>query len=202
MDLDLVLAVLQVLTLAVFLLCDMYLDLVLAVLPVLTLAVLLLCDIDLDLVLTVVPVLTLVVLSATLVILVVQAYLLRRSLQSAIYHQIVDQNLHLNEVMLGRSLGVKRALLNSTEDDVTKIDTDLIAESLIDHYENVFVQHRLANLPKTVWPGWEYYMLHTILKTPVLSDAWLRMKDHMDAGFVSFVKRRQIRDQRQDAVDF
>lgn len=164
----------------------MDLDLVLAVLQALTLAVLWLCDMDFDLALAVLQVLTLAVLLLTLLTLVVQARLLRRSLQSAIYQQIVDQNLHLNEVMLGRSRDVKRALLD-TKDTEVKIDTELIAKSLIDHYENVFLQHRLASLPNTVWPGWKKYMRQRIRNTPVLHDAWSRMKDHMDASFVSYV---------------
>ena len=107
-------------------------------------------------------------------------------MQSAIYNQIVDQTLHLNEIMLRAAPEAKRALLDTADSD-EKIDTDLIATSLIDHYENVFVQHRLANLPKKVWPGWKKYMRRRIRETKVLDEAWNRMKDHMDTGFVSYV---------------
>jgi len=131
---------------------------------------------------------------ATLTVLVYQTRALIRSIRANIYNQIVQQNLRLNEVLVSNSqiariLSNKIDLGSVSESDLSVAKT--LASSFINHYENVYIQHKLTNLPETVWPGWETYMHNRILESPLMSEVWREMKPVMDKDFVAYVEKRE-----------
>jgi len=123
--------------------------------------------------------------------LVFQNRQLSRSTRSNTYNQIVDQNLHLNALLISLERSAVDAIFgNKRTDDVDEEDLHkarVVAASLIDHYENVFIQNRLGNVPASVWPGWEAYMAKRILRYPLVASVWREMRPTMDAGFVAYV---------------
>ena len=90
---------------------------------------------------------TVVILLATMGVLIWQTRALLSSIQASTYNQIVDQNLRVNELLLKEP-----ELLPEFWGEKDAART-LLAHSIIDHYENVTVQHSIKNLPETVWPG-------------------------------------------------
>lgn len=123
----------------------------------------------------------------TLVVLAWNARLLLRSIQSATYNQIVDQNLNLNAMVLRESDVVKLALLDMEAETEGDVSTKILARTFIDHFENVFLQHGIANLPDSVWPQWRSYMIRQINSVQVIQEEWLGMKKHMHKGFVKMI---------------
>lgn len=104
------------------------------------------------------------------------------------YNEIVGQNLHLNEVLLTHAAETDPQLLGPVVNDNGNPKTILLARSLVDHLENVFVQHQLANLPESVWPGWKTYIVEKILGVPALLSEYELMKPTLDSGFVALIE--------------
>ena len=67
------------------------------------------------------------------------------------------------------------------------VEEELMATSFIDHYENVFIQHRLTNIPEDVWPGWRDYMRDRILGEAPLMKAYKTAYPTLDKGFRKYV---------------
>ena len=127
---------------------------------------------------------TVVILLATMGVLIWQTRALLSSIQASTYNQIVDQNLRVNELLLKEP-----ELLPEFWGEKDAART-LLAHSIIDHYENVTVQHSIKNLPETVWPGWKEYIPTSIWRIPALREAYLNMREHMDRIFTDLVDER------------
>lgn len=146
------------------------------------------CEIVLDWVGRIVPVAVLV----TLVILLHQTRLLRLAMQSTALSSIVGQQLQVYSDLLRLPAEVKRRfvpeLVGASEDE---LDSHLIAKSLIDVYEGVYMQHKLAKLPPTAWPGWRGFIPARISGAEPLRAAWsvIASSGWMDEDFVNFVNQ-------------
>ena len=142
---------------------------------------------------TVISVFAIIISFIALGALIFQSREMSRSTKSNTYNQIVDQNLHLNEMLFSADFSVINPLFNDnsldkiSEEDLTK--ARIIGTSLIDHYENVYIHHKLDNVPSTVWPGWESYMAKRILQSKLLTEIWKEMKPTMDKDFVSYMDK-------------
>lgn len=132
---------------------------------------------------------TVVVLLATMGVMTWQSLTLRKSLRSSTYSQIVDQNLKINAMLIANcdSEQLSDLLHGAQTGSVEEAKLSILASSIIDHYENVFVQHKVFNLPETVWGGWEAYMASRITGNRILRDQWLSMRESMDEDFRAYV---------------
>ncbi len=141
-------------------------------------------------VLSVVQITTVIVLFLTMLVILRQGSTLKRSMQATTYNQIVDQNLRINELLICHSSNLD-AFAVSSGDNHDEAKQRVLASSLIDHFENVFIQHNVHNLPRSVWPGWEKYMAERIWACESLRKRWPDMESHMDCKFREYVNARR-----------
>lgn len=62
-----------------------------------------------------------------------------------------------------------------------------IVSLCFDHYENIFIQHELGNIPDALWARWSRHLSMVVGKEPIFREMWPEFKDVYYEPFAMFV---------------
>lgn len=146
---------------------------------------------------TVLQVMSTMLVAGSLLNVARQIRLTRRSVQGASYRSFAYEASHLTKFIMDMpELGVLWQNVDYlggpgpgplSDDQQLAIRLQWFTSAVLDHYENLYVQHALGNMPERLWTRWEAHLTRAFSAPGVLADRWPQFRGVYNAEFVKFV---------------